>query len=305
MVCLALALGWLLWQPVKSRYIERRRALHTEIAKVEDDLRTYRRARDAHVDARQALRDYADRTLGGDLETVDHRLRSRLNRLGEALGLANLSVGTGPVREKETPAKSKFNRRHHAELREEVDFVEVDAWVSGQGSLEQALRLVHVVDGDPWIKRLNQLRLVPRDNGDRFGVTLRLTTLFLPGREPETPPIATEPAPGFERYAQLIERNPFRVPPKAEPKPPPQPVQAAAKPPVFPFDQWVITGVVEGPDGPEVWLRNRKSNASRRLLVGHTIDRLMLAAADGDMAEFADGDRRFKVLVGGRLSDRQ
>ncbi|MHC4769169.1 MAG: hypothetical protein ACYTEI_10715, partial [Planctomycetota bacterium] len=157
------------------------------------DVGRLREAASDHVDVNGRIRGLVDRTLGGDLETVDHRLRSRLNRIGEDLGLEALSVGTGRVRRLETPAKSQFKRRGQQALRGELDFVEVEAWISGEGSLERVLRLIHRIDAEPWPKRVHQVRVQPKLSAQRFAVQLRFVTLFLPDRDPIQPPPPGEP----------------------------------------------------------------------------------------------------------------
>ncbi len=252
-----------------------------------------------------ALKHYVDRSLGGDLQTVDHRLRSRLNRLGEAAGLKRLTVTTGHASSRQSPAKSQFQRRGiQRGLREEIDFVELQGSISGEGTLEQVLRLTHRIQAEPWLKKIEHLKIDPRENGKRFAMTLRLRTLFLPGRTP-TQPILDSPAPaGFERYASLVETNPFAVPPapsKAKPAPP-EPAAAAPKP-AFPYAQWVLTGVAEAAAGAEVWLLDRKSGESRRLLVGESLQRMVFVAARGDRAEFQLKQERLSVVVGQNLSE--
>ena len=220
-------LGWLGWAPVRSLYlnprvdIEQRRVKH--IATVE----RYRAGVDDSLRIRTALQAYADRTLGDNLEAVDHELRTRLNRIGEEVGLSKLSVGTGRVRRMESPARNLPPFRPHRELREELDFVEVEASVSGVGSLEAAMRLVHRIEAEPWMKRVVQVRLQPRDNGERFVVTIRLVTLYLPGRTPARPLETVADLGGFERYQLLVRRNPFRL--AVEPLTTPR--QPAAPPP--------------------------------------------------------------------------
>ena len=165
---------------------------------------------------------------------------------------------------------------------------------------------------EPWLKRVTHVRLQPTDGGKRFAVTLRLTTLFLPGQEPQSPLEATDdPAAdegavavvgGFETYRSLIARDPFRLPSAAPtPEPKPKPVQpASARPPSY--SGWVLTGVAAGPGGAEVWLLRADSGESRRLGVGETFQGLVLVGASGEVAEFRLGETRFSVTIGQRLA---
>ena len=183
----------------------------------------------------------------------------------------------------------------------EADFVEVEASVSGVGSLEAAMRLVHRIEAEPWMKRVVQVRLQPRDNGERFVVTIRLVTLYLPGRTPARPLETVADLGGFERYQLLVRRNPFRL--AVEPLTTPR--QPAAPPPAAEQRKWVLTGVVSGPDGMEVWLLHAESGQSRRLLVGQSIEGVRLVSAAGDTAKFMFGEDRFTVPVGGPLRRRR
>ena len=90
------------------------------------DARAEQRRHDVVLEDLQAL---AEHTLGGDRETVDHRLRSHLNRLGEAIGLSGLSVNTSRYAARSSPARAAFTARAERQVRDEVDFVEVEATV--------------------------------------------------------------------------------------------------------------------------------------------------------------------------------
>ena len=246
------------------------------------------------------LQGIINRTLGEDLETVDHQLRTRLNRIGEELGIAGLTVGTGQARKLQSPARNEFSRRRHPDLRNEIDFVELEGWISGEATFENALRLVHRIDAEPWLKHLDQVRLQPKDNGDRFGVTVRLTTLFLPKHVPSEPMLAAYDASAFDPYLALTRSNLFRVPPQGQTSGPPTPSAVAAAS----QDQWTLTGVASGPQGLEVWLLNPQTGESRRLAVGETLRDLVLVGAVGETAEFRRDQQRFTVSVGQRLSQR-
>jgi hypothetical protein len=296
------ALASLGWAPVKAAYFNQRRMQRDRIVSLTNDIDLFKKAASEHVGVRDGIQGYVDRTLGGDLETVDHQLRSRLNRIGEQLGLEALTVGTGRVRRLGTPAKSRqFRGPGQKALRDELDFVEVEGWIAGQGSLEDALRLIHRIDAEPWLKRVQQVRLQPKANAERFGVQLRLVTLYLPDRAPQQPPPAGDP-PDFGRYASMASRNPFQVPPAAsEPSPGPAatPVGADAG-----LNRWVLTGVATSGGSVEAWLLRPDSGETRRLVPGDTFEGLVLVAGDGNVAEFQLGNKRFRVAVGSRLAER-
>ncbi|MHC4217411.1 MAG: hypothetical protein ACYSU7_03040 [Planctomycetota bacterium] len=295
----AAALAWLGWAPVKVAYFNKRDTLDARIVSLTKDVGQFKQAAREHVAVRDGIQGYIDRTLGGDLETVDHRLRSRLNRIGEELGLEALTVGTGRARQLESPARSQFKRRGQEALREELDFVEVEAWIAGQGTLESVLRLVHRIDAELWLKRVQQVRLQHKEGGKRFAVQLRFTTLYLPDRAPDEPPPPGNP-PDFARYASMAQRNQFQVPPPAAPAPKPAPVAG----PGAGLAQWVLTGVAASRGSVEVWLLNPASGESRRVAVGDSFQELVLVAANGDVAEFQMGEQRFGIAVGSTLNQR-
>lgn len=298
-----------------------------ERAKAIRDESTYRaalveirdeRTRRGKLDAQ--LRSFVDRTLGGTAETCDAQLRSRLNRLGEEVGLRDLRVTTGSAASRTSPAKAEFGRsgRDRA-LRDEVDFIELDASIGGEGSLEQVLRLVHRIEVEPWIKRIDAVKFDAVGEGERVKLSLRLTTLFLPGLDRNVElKVADSDLAGFARLASLVDANPFRVPkpptatavaPVAPPSIPPvaavtDPPATEAPPTGFPYDQWLLTGLVSGPTGQEAWLRNSSDNRSATLLPGQSMGGITFLGFTADIAEFVAGESKFRVQVGTSLGSR-
>ena len=212
--------------------------------------------------------------------------------------LADIVVGTGRAVSRQTPAKRRFSRRE-SELRDEIDFVELSSWITVTGSLAQALALADQIEAEPWIKRIDQFNLDPKDNGETFAATVRLTTLFLPGREPAAQESALYDPSRLQRFASLVNVNPFRIPEKTQ----------AASPTVVPattnaLGQWTITGIAEGPDGLEVWLLNTASGASKILSPGDVFETVTLMSAQDDSAIFQSQSLQFVISIGGNLSDR-
>ncbi len=261
------------------------------------------------------LQSFVDRTLGGDLDSVDSALRSRLNRIGEELRLLDLSVKTDRATVRPSPAKAEFQPRGtQKQLRDEPDFVELPATISGEGTVEQAMRLVHRVQNEPWIKRIEGVRFEQSKAGERVKVTVKLATLFLPGKKTKSDVRPTEAErvaieQSFERFRTMANANPFRVPPPVKPAPP-APAVAQSAPPAppptlgFPYDQWQLTGIVEGPAGTEAWVRNPVTGERRELTVGQIIGEITFAGSNGDVAEFTLGRDRFRVQVGTPLNAR-
>src|SRR5687768_2102659 len=110
-------------------YFAERRQLQHQIATDTGLLADYHKARVDHKKVKAEIQHLVDRTRGGNLETVEPRLRTRLTRLAERAGMTPPSSGNGTSRAKESPAKSAFSRAGlQRQLREEPDFVEVEGW---------------------------------------------------------------------------------------------------------------------------------------------------------------------------------
>ncbi len=304
----AVLILYLLWSTVRVLYAGPRAELTGELEATAARVEDYRRQLDDAPRVDGELRAYVDRTLGADVETVDHRLRTRLNRIAEAVGLAKATVGTGNATTRKSPARTAFPRSASWKaMRDEIDFVELQAWVTGEGDLDDVVQLVDRIDAEPWLKHIDHVKIDPRDNGDRFDVTVRLTTLFLPGREPETVDAAAYDETRLARYRDLVETNHFRVPPPVVAAAPPAEPSPQTPPPdeeTFPWHEWAVTGVADGPGGAEVWLRRTTNGAARVLTVGSRFESVELVAAAGEWAEFSEGDERFRVRIGRTLEQR-
>jgi len=296
----ACVIAGLLYGGVKRVYVSPRAELASKVEEASRRLAGYEQAMGDVARVQEELQRFADRTLGGDQETVDHRLRTRLNRIAEEVKLKEASVGTGGISVKRSPARSVFRRSGSwRELRDEVDFVELDAWVSGEGAYAQVVELVDRIDAEPWLKRVNHVKLDAKDNGTRFAATVRLTTLYLPNRRPGEAPPAVYDASRLDHLKGLTGGNRFRLAKPAEAR-----GVEVAQPRALPGEQWVLTGIAEGRGGPEVWVRNRNSGEERRLGVGESVAGAFLVSAGGEWASFQVGEKRFQVRLGQNLNDK-
>lgn len=273
------------------------------------EVRTLRERKPAVQGELQSL---VDRTLGGSLEVVDGALRARLNRLGESEGLKGLVVGTGASSARESPARSSYGRTPELrKLRDEVDFVTLEGWINGEGSVDQVFRLLQRIEAEPWLKRVGTVRLDAvrgdrKSGGPRLKLSLVLTTIFVPGREPKAQVASTWTPKDFATLAPLTKTSLFAMP--APPAPPPTELTAAPPPPpappAFPYGDWTLSGVASGPSGPEVWLLNRASNERRVLLPGQALHELVLAEAGGERATFTIAGRSVVVGVGEPMREK-
>ena len=270
-------------------------------------VRSERKERPA-LDQRLAM--VIDRSLGSQLESVDSDLRRRLAMLAESVGVRGASVSTVGAAVIATPAAREFSRSgNERAFRDEPDFVLVRANVNGVGSIEAVVRFLHELDAAPWLKRIEQVRLDPDREGRSIAIAVRVATLFIPGLAgdgelDQRPPSARRPQ---TRYEALVAANPFSLP--EVPVIPPEPSAVIPVVPVITVDPrsgWLLTGIMEGPDGTEAWLRQIKSGETieLRLAEERRIGRkivLQLESATGDIASFRVGDETFRVLVGSTL----
>jgi hypothetical protein len=300
------------WGVGAGRLDGSRAALDDRLSLFRNVLNGVREERERRPALESRLAAITNRTLGGDLESVDSTLRRRLVETVEGSGLSGISVNTLGGAVVETPASRSFRRSGpERALRDEPDFVLVRATAAGSGTIADVVRFLHALDAAPWVKRIEQVRLDPDRTGRRLSVSVRLSTIFVPGTEPD-PDAAEEIVPlrSIDRYATLVTANPFRLPSVAAeaPRPPVTPsVPAPAPPPaVDPWSGWMLTGVVEGDPGTEAWCRHAASGRTATLLLDTEVtlaEGLLatLVSVDGDVAVLRVGDETRRVLVGSTL----
>lgn len=290
---------WLLWTIIQSFWLTPVGTLRLQATKLDNRISEYREAL-SNVDVVQdSIDEYVTRTLGGSLEEVDHRLRSRLNRLGETVGLKGMSVGTGRSVALLSPGRSDFKGASRRALREEVDFVEVEGTVSGTTNWHGAIELLDRLKAAPWIKKIDQVRLRASGDGSRLQVTVRLRTLFIPGRSPTVEPESPWSNDRLVSMAGLVSRSPFLIPSSPAPKPAGKPSAPVNREPAG----WKLTGVAGIGDQAEAWIRNTKSGRTRRLFIGQRHGQLVLEGIEGDFAAFRSGDSVVSIQVGQLLHD--
>lgn len=290
-------------------YFGPRAELTGQIERHQTNLSNIRTAAKRHIDLKEEMQALADRTLGATREEVEAGLRARLNRIGEEVALASASVSTGQQRPRSSPMDRADLRDNP--LRDELDFVELDGTISGEGTLAQALEVVDRIEAAPWLKRINSVVIDPKDGGERFGITVRLTTVFLPTAPPGTDALNHQTTAydggGFAALRTVMDSNPFRVPPApvvAEAPTQPDPPAEAPRDPPYDYAQWRISMITDSSRGREVWLINTQSNESRTLAAGESLRDLCFIGAGADTAEFRLGDQRFTVEVGATLAEQ-
>lgn len=298
----------------------------TEIEKYKTALSDAAAKAKARPELDRKLQSLADQMLGPSLETVDSEVRRRLNRACEELRINDFAVTTGTSLSRLSPAKKEFNTLDVRKMRDEVDFVEVQATVIASGSVSQIYRLLYRIDAEPWMKRIESLRLVPIGDGQSIRATIRLTTPFMPGVSAKQQ-LVLDPAKlqAADRFAALFASNPFRIPPppptppaaiaavdqpgakagsSSASKPVAEPAVPAVSTGAFPYGEWVVTGVVEGPGGAEAWLRHVPSGAALALQPGTAVGELVFRGVEYDFALFDSPAGACRIQVGTNLTQR-
>ena len=268
-------------------------------------LRSVRAAREGRPALDLELQDSVDRTLGSDLESADSVLRAEIASIAMANGLDPIVQITGTT-VRESPAKREFKRTAaQRAFRDEPDFVEVRASVVSVGELGSIVSFLHALDAAPWLKRIESIRLDPERRKNHLRLSVRLMTIFMPGRIPsetELDPVARRPR---SRYAVVVEGNPFGlltvpvavIPAAVEPEP-------AEVPEGKPGARWRLTGLVDGPDGVEAWLLNVDAQEAVEVRPGEAFDAFVFDEAKGDIATFTTEGETFRVLIGSTLNQR-
>lgn len=308
----------------ERRFSEDRTATLQDIETYTSVLTTARRNREARPKLDARIQTRIDRTLGPNLETVDSEVRRRLNRIGEQLGLSDFSVTTGAATSQPTPAKKEFRRPDERPLRDEPDFVLVQATVSASGPPSRIFQLVFRIHAEPWQKRIESIRLDPNATGDSVRASIRLQTMFLPGRAPQAE-LAQDPAllATSQRFTELFASNPFRVP-VSQPTATSVaaagtadagsgasaavagsvPLDVAVPESPFPYGEWQVTGVIDGPGGTEAWLRHLPTGSQVTLQPGSPIGDLIFRRVEYDYAVFDGFGGACRVQVGMNLTQR-
>ena len=239
-----------------------------------------------------------------------------------AAATSDASVGTSAAVIQGTPARGEFAKGSLKKLREEPDFGEIQATVAASGRYDQMLQLLYRLASEPWLHRIDMIRFDPKSSGDRVGLTVRLTTMFIVGSQQSAELMrGGDPVVGFAPYAALAGSNPFLIPmpppivvakngaaPTVPPIPATNPLTAdvAAATPTnsgFPYGTWKLTGVVRGPTGDEAFLRCADGSALQ-LAPGQAVGDLVFKSVEYDLAEFESSGVRVRVRIGDNLSQR-
>lgn len=255
--------------------------------------------------------------LADKFDVLSARFRDGLARLAAGAGLADVVVEHGQPQDvgsillnaKGLPTELK------RELRKTPDFEVVHGSLQGVGSLAQAYAALAGAQCQPWIHRVEGFSIEPvGKERERFKIRVNVATLLAPSwawSNKGAPDLTVTPTtPAIAALAiDLGGRNIFRQPPAAIASPAvvvASDTAAQSRPVAFaPYEEWRLTGVVRGKDGPEAFFLNIKTNAKVSLLKGGRLLDATLIDAAGERAVIEVGGTRYEVTSGQTLSSRK
>lgn len=281
-------------------YASPRDALNTKISRQLEELHRY--AGDAAAGDELAGRrsQFIATTLGGQVDEVQHKFRTRLTEIARTSGLVEeeIKVSSGNPRLPANPAARRATKSWRDLFRAHPDFAVMEGEVRGVGTLDDVLRTVATIQAQSWAHRVDSISLRPSVDGEMFELRVGVRTVFLPGENPETlPPVQELPINGEMAWAGIVAKNVFR-----EPKPteavavaPSPPETSAGKPPP-PYHEWRLVGVWDGANTLGVILVNTRTRRSRLLAPGDRVLGAKLISAAGERAQFDVDGKRYELL---------
>jgi len=283
------------------------------------------------------------RTLGSKFDEVSARFRDGLSRIGESEGLSSVTVDHGePVAVKNpliAMRGSTVSSTLKSALRTEADFSVVRGSLKGTGTLDSALRVLAVVQSQPWIHRVESVTIRPmadrnaakpegdaagqekpqRDLGGRVEIRIEAATLFAPsfakgGVADVSIAQANSESQTLRNF--IVARRSLARGIAPTPKAPIAPAvvvaaapasaqQAPAPQPFAPYEDWKLTGVVAGRQGVEAWFVNIKSGQRLTVVKGAAVLDAVFTDANESTAFVEISGKRFEIMIGETLAARR
>lgn len=297
-------------------YAKPRARLEEQIAAARDVTAQFKTRVSDRTAVQRELKEFGTRTLGKELDTVNHRFRTYLTAIGEACGLAGVVVDQGRPMPQKNPAAGRLPSSVRAAAREQVDFFVINGALNATGTLESVLRAVAMVEAQPWVHRVRGLSIRPAGReGDRFSLKIEVATVFAPDlvekdgeHELAQPPIESE-----QLWRPVLAKNMFRMPPPVREAPTEVVVIAApsenpAPPPPPPppaYGDWQLRGVIESASGAQAFFVNTRTQQYVTVLVGGRVLDAVLLEVSGESAYVEIGGKRFEVSNGQTLAARR
>lgn len=319
--CVVAGVGMVgLWQ-YKS-YRAEADAIDAEIARVEKEMAEREESMSDKVQIARELKKASETTLGKDEEHVTALLRKALNEVASHYKLADASVTSGRPAALKNPAAARgvkeLRDKKWRSAKATPDFYVLPATLNGKGSLDQALRVMATLESQGWVHKIESFSLKPLGKErDRVELTVSLGTLYMtdaagirPGETVKWSPVSEADYAGWQ---PLAAKNVFKEPAPpvtvaAAPPVAPQPTNVASAPPPPPpppaYDQWRVSGITMGAQGPELMMVNLQTKAWLSLMVGGVVLDAKFIDASGEIARISIGDKEFEVKTGQVLSER-
>lgn len=309
--------GWWAW----SWYARQRDALNAEISRYESGLES----REVELldlgKVRKEFDQLCSISLGATEEEANAALRRALNEMAAFVGLRGAKVSTSNARPVTNPAARARLREYSSRVeRERPDFYALSATLTGDGSLEQAVRMLALLESQDWVCRIDGYGMRAFGNErEGIGMSVTATAMFLPGRK-----VTLGAESGgriwlpidearLDPWRSIVSKNVFKEPPPPPPPAPPvQPTAVAEAPPPPPppepqpsLGDWRVSAVVQGRGGPELWIINEKTSETRMLGVGAQVLDAVFITGSGESARIRIGQELFEVRLGSTLADRK
>ena len=323
--------------PYYLHYESQREGLLSQLTKHQNNIEALqklmkdRKSIDEHIEA------YAQRTLGFDRETVDHRLREGLYALASDAGLTTDDIvanakGTRAVKNPAVSARVKeFRSYGSSDFITMPDYIEIDGEVSGTGSFTAVVRILSLVQSQPWIWSVQNFSIKPKDSvGKMFDIRVVVSTIYMPDLAPakpkgaatpdvppRAPPIVDPPGEVVVATKAIIDRNIFSLP---EPKPAPAAsavtiastdpnpapiIHVDPPPPPPPYHEWRLTGISTSPvQGHVAWIFNSRTKTAMLLQPGDEVLGAKLVKMTPEKVVFEIGSQRFYLVLNETLADR-
>ena len=270
------------WWTYTTQFADPIRAARSEIESAQQALDAGAVHTRRRKETRRSLRELATNTLGRTTESVRDRLLAQLNGVATEAGLGAVRVSAAARARGQTNKGAKDSRStfRSRDVRDRIDFYVLEGDLVGEGTYQQVVRALGLIESQPWLKRVRAVTLDPKDQGRRVEVRVKVEAAFVPEFSPaHAPSIAGMDEERLALLTALVEKDGMTAPPPPAPPPPapsPSPVQVAStnpkagprakpKPPKPPYHQWRVTGWVTDATGVEVWTRNAK-NGNRKTL---------------------------------------
>jgi len=304
------------WWAYDALYATPAATLRDELDTLRGRQRSYERALEAAKEIDEDLRAIAGRAVGGDRESLEHRLRAAMLELGRRSGLSRIEVDSLQPEAIINPAAgSRISERpFRRALERQVDASRAVVRLDGVGTLESCLTALAMAQGQPWAIGVDSWSVRPAvrsRGGERgeavpFELSLSATVLVMDAPEAIAGEIPISPLADAQadRVRAFVAADPFGTAPAPEPvsappAPPPPPPPPASPPP--PGAGWTLAGVLEGRSGQYAIVVHDDGNR-RTLSVGQEVGGVRFDGGDGETAVFVVGTDRYEVRNGQSLA---